>query len=240
MAGLTRTLEEKLSTRTALAISIAVILARWASKAIVNIVYVDAQLARISSMRGIARSALIGSVFIVASVTLLLYLAREKYGDLGFHGRRLPRQIGLGALFGVLIFGLDTFMIGPLAEGLLPETAPLGIDMAILFRKWSYLPVWLVIALLKGGFAEELWRIFGLSRFEKLFGKAGLVFALILGSIVFGLGHTYQGLGAVITNVLQGLLFAGVYLRKRSAWEPVVAHAVFDLIGITLGFLMYA
>jgi len=57
---------------------------------------------------------------------------------------------------------------------------------------------------------------------------------------VFGVGHTYQGLAAVITNVLQGLLFAGVYLRKRSAWEPVVAHAVFHLIGITLGFLMYA
>ena len=44
----------------------------------------------------------------------------------------------------------------------------------------------------------------------------------------------------MITNLLQGLLFAGVYLRKRSAREPVVAHAVYDVIMITLGFLMYA
>jgi hypothetical protein len=78
------------------------------------------------------------------------------------------------------------------------------------------------------------------TRFEKLSGRSGLVFALILGSLVFGLGHTYQGLDAVLANAIQGLLFALVYLRKRAAWEPVVAHAVYDLIGITLGFLIYA
>jgi membrane protease YdiL (CAAX protease family) len=44
----------------------------------------------------------------------------------------------------------------------------------------------------------------------------------------------------VLANAVQGLLYAGVYLRKRSAWEPVVAHAVYDLIGITLGFVIYA
>jgi membrane protease YdiL (CAAX protease family) len=240
MASLTRTLEGKLSTRTALTLSIAVILAQWVFKAIRNIYYIDAALARISSMQGFALSALKKSAFVVACVTLLLYLAREKYGDLGFHKRRLLRQIGLGALFGALIFGLDTFAIGPAVESLLPEAAPRGVDMSVFFSTWRYLPAWLAIVLLKGGLAEELWRIFGLTRFEKRFGKAGLAFALIAGSLVFGLGHTYQGLVAVITNALQGLLFAGIYLRKRSAWEPAVAHAVFDLIGITLGFLMYA
>jgi membrane protease YdiL (CAAX protease family) len=240
MASLTRTLEEKVSKRTVLFISIAVILAKWIVKAITNTYYVDTILARISSIQGISLTALTNGAFVVISVTLLLYLSREKYGDLGFHRHRLLRQIGLGALFGVLIFVLDTLLIGPLASALVPETASQGIDMSVFFAKLSYLPIWLAIALLKGGFSEELWRIFGLTRFEKLFGRAGLVLALIASSLAFGLGHAYQGLGAVLANAVLGLLYAGVYLRKRSAWEPVVAHAVFDLIGITLGFVIYA
>jgi len=240
MASLTQTLEEKVSTGTVLTISIAVILARWIAKAITNTIYVDTMLARVSSMEGIALTALTNGAFAVASVTFLLYLSREKYRDLGFHRPRLLKQIGLGALFGVLIFGLDTFLIGPVAEALVPENAAQGVDMSVFFGKLSYLPIWLAMALLKGGFSEELWRIFGLTRFEKRFGRTGLVLALIASSLDFGLGHAYQGLGAVLAEAVQGFLYAGVYLRKRSAWEPVIAHAAYDLIGIALGFLIYA
>jgi membrane protease YdiL (CAAX protease family) len=221
-------------------LSLAVIVAKWIAKAITNITYVDTTFDKISSMQGLALTALTNSAFVVISVTLLLYLSREEYGDLGFHRRRLLREIGLGALFGVVMFVLDTLLISPVASALVPETASQGIDMSVFFGKLSYAPIWLAIALLKGGFAEELWRIFSLTRFEKLFGRTGLVLALIADSLVFGLGHAYQGLGAVLANGVQGLLYAGIYLRKRSAWEPVVAHAVFDLIGITLGFLIYA
>lgn len=240
MTSLTRTLKGRASARTVLFISIAVILARWIVKAITNTVYANSFLARISSIQGLSRTALTNVAFVVISVTLLLYLSRERYGDLGFHRRRLPRQIGLGALFGVLIFVLDTLLISPVASALVPETASRGVDMSIFFGRLSYVPIWLAIALLKGGLSEELWRIFGLTRFEKLFGGAGLILALIASSLVFGLGHAYQGLGAVLANAVLGLLYAGVYLRKRSAWEPVAAHAVFDLIGVMLGFLIYS
>ena len=178
MASLTRTLEEKVSKRTVLFISIAVILAKWIVKAITNTYYVDTILARISSIQGISLTALTNGAFVVVSVTLLLYLSREKYGDLGFHRHRLLRQIGLGALFGVLIFVLDTLLIGPVASALVPETASQGVDMSVFFGKLSYLPMWLALALLKGGFTEELWRIFCLTRFEKLFGRTGLALAL--------------------------------------------------------------
>ena len=38
-------------------------------------------------------------------------------------------------------------------------------------------PVWVFLAIFKGGFVEELWRVFGLTRFERLWGKSGLVIA---------------------------------------------------------------
>jgi hypothetical protein len=37
-----------------------------------------------------------------------------------------------------------------------------------------------------------------------------------------------------------GLLFALVFLHRRRAADAVVAHAGFDLIGVTLAYLLYA
>jgi membrane protease YdiL (CAAX protease family) len=101
------------------------------------------------------------------------------------------------------------------------------------------LPLWILAALFKGAFSEELWRIFALTRFEKWLAKPGLIFALILGSVVFGFGHLYQGLSGLITIAIVGFLYALVYLRRRRALEAVFAHATFNMIGIGLGYILY-
>ena len=154
-------------------------------------------------MQQLALSALANAAFTVVAVTLLLWLSRETYLGLGFRRDNVLKQLGIGAGLGVLVFVLDTFLLGPLADTLLPRTSAQGIDMSRLFSRLSYLPIWIAMALLKGGFVEE-------------------------------------GTGAVVTNAIEGLLYALIYLRKRSAWEPVFAHAMFDLIGVILGFVVYA
>lgn len=243
LEGLTTSLRgrvERIPARNALFISVGVILLRWLASTITKVSTIQNGLDRIGSLEQLSVSALANGAVTVLGVTLLLYLSRETYRDVGFRRHHVLGQLGLGFLFGVGIFALDIFLIGPLVEALLPKTSPEGIDMGVLFSSAAYVPVWLMMALLKGGFAEELWRTFTLTRFEKCFGKAGLVFALTASSVMFGLGHLYQGLGTVIANAIQGLLYALVYLRKRSAWEAVSAHAVFDLIAITLGFVIYS
>ena len=91
----------------------------------------------------------------------------------------------------------------------------------------------------KGGLMEEGARVFGLTRFEKAFGRSGLVIAAALGSIVFGIGHLYQGVDSAIGTGIQALLFILIYLRKRRTLEAVTAHAVYDIIGITLAYIIY-
>jgi membrane protease YdiL (CAAX protease family) len=139
----------------------------------------------------------------------------------------------------VLIFIFDTFISTPIVEGLLPKTSAQGIDMGRLFTDLYLLPLWILVALFKGAFSEELWRIFALTRFEKWLGKAGLVLALTLGSVVFGFGHLYQGLSGLITIAVIGFLYALVYLRRRRALEAVFAHATFNIIGVILGYIIY-
>ena len=178
-------------------------------------------------------------VFTFLLVYYLLKLTNENFSSLGFNKNKLGKQIAIGALFGIGIFALETFLISPVLESLLPNAAAEGENIKYLFSKLYYIPILLFMGIFKGGFLEEIWRIFVLTRFEKAFKTAGLIFALIFFSVMFGLGHAYQGTSGIISTAILGLLDGLVYLRKRNAMEAVTAHAVFDLIAMTLGFILY-
>jgi membrane protease YdiL (CAAX protease family) len=229
---------KKISVRNALYLSIGIIFLMWLRKIIQNIYYSDLVL-KLAQSNLFLLSAMVNGIVTVLIVTLLLRLSKENYKDIGFDTQNILRQLRNGLLFGVLIFILDTFLIGTIVDVLLPKTSVEGIDMSKLFNNLYFLPVWIFISVFKGGFSEELWRIFALTRFEKCFGKPGLLFALILGSVVFGFGHLYQGVGGMLSIAILGLLYALVYLRKRLAFEAVFAHATFDIIAITLGYIIY-
>ena len=56
---------------------------------------------------------------------------------------------------------------------------------------------------------------------------------------MFGFGHLYQGLGSAIGTAISGLVFSLAYLRRRSALEPITAHAFSDVLAM-LGATMLA
>lgn len=58
--------------------------------------------------------------------------------------------------------------------------------------------------------------------------------ALLLSSIVFSLGHGYEGTAGVVTVGFMGLFFAIVYLARGSLMAPIVMHFLQDFVGIVL------
>ncbi len=74
---------------------------------------------------------------------------------------------------------------------------------------------------------ETLWRGF---LFWYLGQTMPLWAAAIVSSILFGLGHAYQGMANVPKVVLVGGVFAGLYLLTGSVWLPMILHAVFDAV----------
>lgn len=52
--------------------------------------------------------------------------------------------------------------------------------------------------------------------------------AVLVSSVAFGLGHSYQGLGGMFRTGLVGLVLGVFYIVSGSIWLPIVAHVLLD------------
>ena len=189
------------------------------------------------SVTTIATNVAVRAAIVAGVVWIMLRAAGQSIRDLGFErdstGQSLVRWVLLAA--GLFVAGnvvLNNIFYAVLGRG---ESPPI----AELFRDPHDAPFWVFSAIVGGGFAEELWRAFVLTRFDALFGRKGLVFAVIADSLVFGLGHLYQGSASALTTVFTGALLALIFLWKRRVIDAMVVHALFDLAGIAVAYALY-
>ncbi|MDE3115049.1 MAG: CPBP family intramembrane metalloprotease [Pseudomonadota bacterium] len=95
------------------------------------------------------------------------------------------------------------------------------------------LAVFVLVALSAGVWEELLYRGFLIWFLVPLTGAPG---AIILSSLVFGLGHIYQGRRGILFTSLIGLLFAAAFVFTKSLWWLMVAHALIDIYGGSVAF----
>ena len=92
---------------------------------------------------------------------------------------------------------------------------------------FGLLVVWTLAA-----FGEELiFRGYLMNTIARILGhrKGSWVMACLINSILFGLGHTYQGISGVILLGIVGLLYALFYLGSgRNLWVPILIHGLYD------------
>ena len=56
-------------------------------------------------------------------------------------------------------------------------------------------------------------------------------------SVLFGVGHLYQGVSGILVNTAAGLVYGAVYLRAgRNLWAAIIAHGVYDTVGLAFLF----
>ncbi len=175
-------------------------------------------------------------LFVLAWVSLRLRHLRWR--DVGL---RLPTSwlttIGLAILVGTGYQALDTLLIAPLLQRLTGEAINLS-QFAGLRGNLTALIVFLAVAWTEAAFIEEMFfRGYLFNRLMDLFGRErlGIALTLIVQAILFGLGHTYQGLTGVLDTALAGLVLGLLYLQaRRNLWLPILTHGIID----TTGFLL--
>jgi hypothetical protein len=90
----------------------------------------------------------------------------------------------------------------------------------------------LIVVWTLAAFGEELiFRGYLMNTLARILGnkKEGWILALFFNSVLFGLGHTYQGISGVILLGIVGLLYALFYLGSgRNLWVPILMHGLYD------------
>lgn len=175
-----------------------------------------------------------------ATFGVLFFLLKgqgDSFKSIGWNGNKWVAQILRGVGFGLLIFVLINIVFTPLLNAIFPANGG-GSGIMAHFTDMSMLWVWLLTGILGGGLVEEFQRVFILTRFEKWKGKKVVLLILLIDAVSFGIGHMYQGAAGAISAALTGIIFGLIYLRKRSFIEAFTAHAIYDVIGITVGHMM--
>jgi membrane protease YdiL (CAAX protease family) len=95
---------------------------------------------------------------------------------------------------------------------------------------------WLSVVWTLAAFGEEMiFRGYFMNRIADLLGngRTGWISALLLSSLLFGVGHGYQGLAGAIGTTEIGLLLGALYLvNRRNLWMNIVCHGFIDSISL--------
>lgn len=163
---------------------------------------------------------------------LAWYLLRAD-GVRGMPGRMRPSDWGWGAGLAALIGvpGLALYVVGVLAGFGRPiDPAAMGVTAATAAPLLGWAAA--------NAVAEELvvvgWLV---TRLRHLgWGPVAIIAA---SSVLRGLYHLYQGVGAGFGNFLMGIIFVAFFLRTGRVWPLVAAHFLIDAVAF-LGYPLAA
>jgi len=224
-----------LSKRTALGISLGVIVLYWIYQIVAHRTGTSIPADFSQFVVRIVTTKLV----VLTAILVLLRLDGGGLRDLGVTRHEWPKHLGLGLVFGFGMFVFFNVALDSVMSSLIPRPPSSGRSVTQFFESPMNLLAWIPIGIFGGGVVEELQRIFVITRFESWLGRPGLILGVALTSVMFGYGHLYQGVGTAIGTALSGVVFSLIYLRRRSALEPIAAHAFSDVLAV-LGATMLA
>ena len=170
----------------------------------------------------------------LALVALVLYFVwgnGEPLSHLGLRVRQPWRDIVIGAILFIPFFffatALDTFLVNP---GLHAPKTPL--PSLTIEKGWNEVILASILVLVVAFSEETIFRGYLMLRFMGTTGSGA--WAVILSSVVFSLGHGYEGSAGVVTVGFMGAVFALIYLWRGNLLAPMTIHFLQDFISIVL------
>jgi uncharacterized protein len=144
-------------------------------------------------------------------------------------GTRL-RVLLLGVIVGVMAAIAVPAVIAIWSEKLRVKAAKAAQRLAFILPSTRYERRWWIGVCVTAGVCEEiLYRGFLLHYFHASPLHLTLTWALAVSSVVFGIGHLYQGVSGAVGTAVLGFLLGVVFLVTGSLAVPMMVHALLDL-----------
>lgn len=175
-------------------------------------------------------------VFLLAFTSLSLWLRGLSWRDVGLRRSKAWWKVVLQAVLAALLIAIVVNLVtAPLVHRLVGSSVN-NSRFENIRGNFVALMGWLAVAWTLAAFGEEMiFRGYLMNRVADIVGRTrtGWVISLLLSSLIFGLGHGYQGVAGVIDTATIGLLLGTVYLvSKRNLWVNIICHGVIDSISL--------
>lgn len=168
---------------------------------------------------------------LVTLIAFFLWRNHETKDRIGWHLRGAFQNAIRGVALFVVVFCASGYLDQILrAAGMSSPSTP---TPAFLTARGSaeYALAILLVAVV--AVAEEvIFRGYLILRLTEVTGSSAA--AIVLSTVIFSLGHGYEGTAGVITVGFMGLAFALVYVWTGSLAAPIVMHFLQDILGIVV------
>jgi len=180
------------------------------------------------SFRLVASSAIVRDVGLMCLVLFFAWRNGEPFRLFGWTKKNLWQDI----LIGVLLFIPFTGGIGYL-EGALQSlglSAPAEVPSYLLPSGKAEAILAMLLVTIVALAEEGIFRGYLIRRFNSI--TESVPAAIVISSVVFSLGHGYEGSAGLVTVAVTGAVLAIVYLWRKSLTAPIVLHFLQDFVSI--------
>jgi len=164
-------------------------------------------------------------------IRVVLWLRQSSWHEFGLKKPKSWSKTILLAIGGLITVHVVVFFTIPLVIELTGQPVDRS-QFDVLRGNVPALILGLIVVWTLAAFGEELiFRGYLMNTLARVLGNknGGWIFACFINSILFGLGHTYQGISGVILIGIIGLLYALFYLGSgRNLWVPILIHGLYD------------
>jgi len=179
----------------------------------------------------VAFATILRDLALVSLILFFVWRNGEPVSWIGWTFRNTRKEIALGiGLYIPFFIAAGLFESALRVAGFSVPSTPLPSFMAArgMGELFSAIALVAVVALAE----ETIFRGYLILRLKTV--TASPVAAALLSAAIFSLGHGYEGSAGVLTVGVMGLVFAFVYMWRKSLVAPIVMHFLQDFIGIVL------
>ncbi len=170
-------------------------------------------------------------VAVLTAGLVTVFTIQKSPGEISWLAGFLGKAIVEGVTGGMLIAIMVPAGLALWSEKIRTKAGKAAKKLAFLLpstgeeRRWW----WWLVCVTAGVCEEVVYRGFLLHYFHTVPFHLSLTWALVVSSVIFGIGHLYQGVAGGVQTAVIGFMFGVIFLMTGNLVIPIVVHAVMDL-----------